>query len=138
MVRRARISPPPSCLFIHFTSHPFSAVHLCVRFSRFCFRVCVPEKPADKMRFDVAWPEYVSKKRKSGEEGSRCGICRRSHRKSFLLGRGIADSMSPGFCFLIRNRMGCGVRRVVLRIKGDVCSMHPNKQIILLTSSSIT
>lgn len=51
----------------------------------------MPEKPADKMRFNVAWPEYISKKRKRGEEGSRSGICRRSHRKSFLLGRGIAE-----------------------------------------------
>lgn len=100
----------------------------------------MPEKPADKMRFNVAWPEYISKKRKRGEEGSRSGICRRSHRKSFLfsvVGLQRSDSMSPGFCFLIRNRMGCRVRRAVLRIKGDVCSMHPNKQ-ISLTNSSIT
>ena len=62
MVRRVWISMPLNASFIHFTSYPFSAAHPSVWFRCFCFRVCVPERLADKMQLDPAWPENVSKK----------------------------------------------------------------------------
>lgn len=82
----------------------------------------------------------LAKKEKGEKRGHEVEYAGEATGRAFfsVVGLQRSDSMSPGFCFLIRNRMGCRVRRTVLRIKGDVCSMHPNKQIILLTNSSIT
>ena len=105
MLRRVRISMPLNSSFILFTSCPSTAAHPSVWFRCFCFRVCVPERLADKMRLHVAWPENVSKKKKGGarkKRGHQIEYAREA--KVRVVGLQGRNSLSPGFW----NSMGVG------------------------------
>lgn len=87
VVRRVWISMPLNGSFIRFTSCPSSAAHPSVWFRHFCFRVCVPERLADKIWLDVAWSENVSKK-KTGvprkKRGHQIEYAREAKGRAFL------------------------------------------------------
>ena len=110
MVRRVWISMPLNGSFIHFTSCPSSAAHPSVWFRHFCFRVCVPERLADKIWLDVAWSENVSKKERGcpGRRGATKLIMQGKPKEELsslrVVGLQGHNSMSTGFW----NSMGVG------------------------------